>query len=93
MSTEEWTRLVQQVDRLIAELRACRTEVGRWQQRAAELERLRVKDERGTRLEEQAKDRELERLRKERKRTLTTVERLVQEIEALQDKVTGGAAE
>jgi hypothetical protein len=89
MSTEEWTRLVQQVDRLIGELRACRTEVGRWQQRATELERLRVKDERGSRLEEQAKDRELERLRKERKRTLATVERLVAEIESLQQRVVG----
>lgn len=90
MSTQEWTTLVQQVDRLIAELRASRTEVGRWQQRAAELERLRIRDERGTRLEEQAKERELERLRKERKRTLATVERLVAEIEEMQQKLAIG---
>jgi hypothetical protein len=87
MATEEWTRLVQQVDRLIAELRASRSESGRWRSRATEMESLRLRNERDLRLEEQAKDRELERLRRERKKTISAVEQMLAQLDVLQGRV------
>jgi hypothetical protein len=87
MTTEVWTRLVQQVDRLITELRHSRTEAARWRTRATELEGLRLRGEREVRLEEQAKDRELERLRRERKKSVAVIERMLTELEAIEDRV------
>jgi len=90
MSTEAWTQLVQQVDRLITELKAARAEAERWRKRATELDGQRLKDERGERLEEQAKDRELGRLRRERKKTLAVVEKMLQELDVIQTQVENG---
>jgi hypothetical protein len=84
MATEEWTRLGQQVDRLITELRTARAEATRWQTRATELESLRLRHERDGRMEEQAKDRELERLRRERKKAIAVVEQIVSQLDVLQ---------
>jgi|GEM_PF-5431104 len=80
-STEEWTQLVQRVDLLINELRAARAEAKRWRTRAAELERLHLKDEHSLRMEDQSKERELERLRRERKKVIQTVEKVLAEIQ------------
>lgn len=90
MPTQEWTQLVQQVDRLISALRQSRAEARRWRSRAAELEGTQVTDARGGRLAEQAKDRELERMRKERRRILAVVERMLAEVEQVQRHVTDG---
>lgn len=87
MSTEEWTRLVQQVDRLIAELREARADASRWRSRATELESLRLRNERELRLEEQTKDRELERLRRERKKTISIIEKMLANLDAVQVQI------
>ncbi|NTV52839.1 MAG: hypothetical protein HGA76_07505 [Candidatus Firestonebacteria bacterium] len=87
MSTQEWTQLVQQVDRLIQELAVSRAEARRWRTRATELESLHLRDERGPRLEEQARERELERLRKEKAKTISVIEKLVGDLEQIQARV------
>jgi hypothetical protein len=87
MLTPEWTQLVQQVDRLIAELGSARAEARRWHSRATELESLHLRDDRSTRLEDQARERELDRLRKDKAKAITVIEKLVAELEQIQGKV------
>lgn len=87
MSTEEWTQLVKSVDRLIQDLKESRAQANHWRTRAAELERHQLGDNRKGRLEEQAKDRELERFRKERKKMKSTINKLLIEIEEVERKV------
>jgi hypothetical protein len=84
MSTEEWTRLVQRVDHLIIELRNARDETKRWRIRASELERLPLRDERSLVMDEQAKDRELDKLRRERKKVIAAVMKITDELEKAQ---------
>lgn len=90
MATEEWTRLVQQIDRLIAELKQARSDAARWRTRATELEGLQGRGDREARLEAQAKERELERLRRERKKTVAAVEQILAELEIVQQQVIEG---
>jgi hypothetical protein len=90
MSTQEWTRLVQQVDRLILALKQARAEATRWRARAVELEGRHLDTDRNSRLEEQAKERELERLRRERKKIIATVEKMIQDIDQVQNQVAQG---
>jgi DNA repair ATPase RecN len=87
MLTPEWTQLVQQVDRLIQELGHSRAEAQRWRRRATELESLHLGDDRSTRLEEQAKERELERLRKDKTKAIAVIEKMVAELEQMQAQV------
>jgi chromosome segregation ATPase len=87
MSTEEWTQLVQRVDHLITELRAARAEANRWRTRVSELERLHLQDERTLTADDQTKDRELDRLRRERKKIITIIEKIVMDIEKAQSGV------
>ena len=89
-TSREWTQLVQQVDQLIAVLRHERAEAARWRTRATELEGLRLTGNRDDKLELQAKDRELDRLRKERKKVQTVAENLLQEIEQMEQQVLQG---
>lgn len=81
---DPWTALVQQVDQLISALRHARQETTKWRARAMETERLKVKDERTETLHSQALQREIERLQKERKKAITTIGRLVAELEQAQ---------
>ena len=87
MGTNQWTLLVKKVDRLILELREARQEAKKWRTRAVELERVKVKDERSDTLSTQAQERELERLRKERKKTIVMITKLIQELEHAQIQV------
>ncbi len=87
MSTQEWTQLVQQVDRLINELKQSKAEVSHWRSRATELENLHVHANRDNRLEDQAKDRELERLRKERAKTVTMIEKILTDLDKIEAQV------
>jgi paraquat-inducible protein B len=87
MSTQEWTQLVQQVDRLIAELKQTKSEAQRWRMRATELESVQRRDDHTVRLEEQAKDRELERLRKERVKTVGVIERILLDLDKVEAQV------
>ncbi|MBN1595072.1 hypothetical protein JW933_04010 [candidate division FCPU426 bacterium] len=87
MSADGWTQLVTRVDALIRELRNARAEAKKWKARAVELERLKSSDERPARLDLQAKERELERYRKERKKMLATITRLVDDLEQAQKRI------
>jgi len=87
MAMDEWTQLVQRVDTLINELRAAKAEAKKWRARAVELERLKGKDDRTILLESQYKERELERYRKERKKIITMVAKLITELEQAQLQV------
>ena len=87
MLTQEWPQLVQQVDRLIQALAQARAEARRWRTRATELESLHLRDDRSTRLEEQTQERELERLRKDKAKTIAVVTKLVNELEQIQARV------
>jgi hypothetical protein len=87
MLTQEWTLLVQQVDRLILELKRMRHEARHWRTRALELESLHGSANHDARLESQTKDRELEKLKKERTKTLATLERMLTDLETVQSQV------
>lgn len=87
MAADHWTQLVKKVDRLILELRKARQEAMKWRTRAVEMERLKVKDERLDTLSTQAQERELERLRKERKKTIAMIAKQIQELENAQIQV------
>lgn len=87
MATDHWTQLVKKVDRLILELREARQEAKKWRTRAVEMERLKVKDERTDTLSTQARERELDRLRKDRKKTIVLITKQIQELENAQIQV------
>ncbi len=87
MSTEDWTRLVQRVDQLITELRIARDETKRWRLRASELERLPLRDERSLVMETQARDRDLDKLRRERKKVISSIMKITDELEKAQIQV------
>jgi hypothetical protein len=87
MAMDEWTKLVQQVDTLINQLRAAKEETTKWRTRAIELERLKGSDDRSTVLTDQSKERELERFRKERKKMITMVAKLISELDQAQIRV------
>ena len=93
MVAENWSQLVQQVDRLIAELRQVRSEARKWKTRAMELEGLHLKDEHGLKLESQARDRELERLRRERKKCAAALEKMLVELDQAQRRIVADAQE
>jgi hypothetical protein len=84
VAMDPWTTLVQQVDHLINALRQARQENKKWRARAMESERLKVKDDRTETLHSQALGREIERLQKERKKAITTIGRLITELEQAQ---------
>ncbi|MCD4814286.1 hypothetical protein K8S19_11415 [bacterium] len=88
MSTHEWTQLVQRVDGLINELKKARNEAAQWRTRAIELERLKDHSNHDTTLHAQAKDRELEKYRKERKKMLAMVSKLIAELDAAQNSIS-----
>lgn len=87
MSAEDWPHLVTQVDRLIVELKQCRTDVSRWRLRALELERLQSPEQRNLKLEDQAKERELERLRREHKKAAAGIQKVLADLDALQQHI------
>lgn len=87
MSTEEWTLLVKRVDMLIKALKQSRLEVNHWRTKAAELERLHRGDDTPSRLELQAKDRELERLKKDRKKIKTVVVKVLEELQLAEKRI------
>lgn len=84
MAMDPWTTLVQQIDQLISALRQSRHETKKWRARAMEAERLKMKDDRSETLHTQAMGREVERLQKERKKAITTIGRLINELEQAQ---------
>ncbi len=88
MSSDLWTELIKRIDLLIKELKQSRLEANKWRSKAAELERLHLGDDRQTQLEGQSKDRELERLRKERKKFKSTVTRLIEELNQAEKRIT-----
>lgn len=88
MSAEEWPRLVQQVERLIAELKQSRAEAARWHLRATELERLNLPEQHHMKIEEQAKERELERLRREHKKAVSGVQKVLADLDRMQQLIS-----
>ena len=87
MSTEEWTLLVKRVDMLITELKQTRSQANHWRTKAAELERLYLGNDRQARLESQARDRELERLKKERKKMQSTISKILEELNMVEKHI------
>jgi hypothetical protein len=84
---QEWTLLVQQVDRLILELKRTQAEARRWRTRALELENHQGHADREILLETQAKERELEKLKKERVKTMATLEKILADLDKVQSQV------
>jgi len=93
MPTKDWAKLVTYIDKLISELRNSRAEVRRWRTRATELERLSLKEERVFRVEDQAKDRELDKLRRERKKIIPLINKIIKQLEQAQNKIQGESHE
>ncbi len=87
MSTEDWTLLVKRVDMLINALKQARLEVTHWRTKAAEMERLHRGEQAPSRVEIQAKDRELELLKKERKKIKTVVGKVLDELQLAEKRL------
>ncbi|MCK5243282.1 hypothetical protein KAR34_12610 [bacterium] len=87
MVVDEWTKLVRHVDSLINELRVAREETKKWRAHAIELERFKNTENRAVLLENQSEARELERFRKERKKMITMVTKLIAELDQAQIQV------
>lgn len=87
MSSTGWTELIKRIDLLIKELKQSKSEANKWRSKAAELERLHPGDDRQAKLDHQAQERELERLRKERKKCQTTIKRLLVELNQVEKRI------
>jgi hypothetical protein len=86
MGIDTWTQLVKRVDMLINELRVSRAETKKWRERAVELERLKGGSDRTMVLQSQAKERELERYRRERAKIITSINKMISDLEQVQIK-------
>ncbi len=87
MSTENWTQLVQLVNQLITDLRIARDESKRWRIRASELEGMPMRDDRSLVMATQSKARELDKLRRERKKVIASIMKITDELEKAQIQV------